>query len=255
MCLLVVVSRVIPGWPLVVAANRDERLERPTAAVGSLRSGPPRTMGGRDLLAGGTWLAVNEHGVVAGLTNRPAPQGLPPGRRSRGEIPLALSAASSAGAAVGRFVDASQAGEFNPCWVLVGDRNALFYLDLTQDQQTDPVALGPGLHVLENKPLGDPSAKVERVAGLLDGLDNCPGDEVTARLRRVLGDHALTVAGVDGDEEAQRLAQVSACCVHTEDYGTRSAMIIRAPAATAAPPQVWAADGPSCENPLLAKSF
>ena len=39
-----------------------------------LRGGGPRILGGRDEVAGGTWLAVNEHGVVAGLTNQPAGQ-------------------------------------------------------------------------------------------------------------------------------------------------------------------------------------
>ena len=57
-----------------------------------LAESDPRILGGRDEKAGGTWLAVNEHGVVAGLTNRPAPDGADPARRSRGEIPLALAA-------------------------------------------------------------------------------------------------------------------------------------------------------------------
>jgi len=255
MCLLVVVSRLIPGWPLVVAANRDERYERPSAGVASLRPRPPRTIGGRDLRAGGTWLAVNEHGVVAGLTNRPAPQGLPAGKRSRGEIPLALTEASSARTAVADFAAASPPGEFNPCWVLVGDRNALYYIDLTQPQRVEPRELGPGIHVLENKPFGEPSAKVQRVAAMLDGLGALGVDEVVERLRQVLRDHTLTLTGVEGDAEAQRLVQVSSCCVHTEDYGTRSAMLIRTPSSPAEPPQVWAADGPSCEHALNETSF
>ena len=51
--------------------------------------------GGRDLMAGGTWLAVNDHGVVAGLTNKPAEEGRDPSKRSRGEIPLALTSTPS----------------------------------------------------------------------------------------------------------------------------------------------------------------
>ena len=70
MCLLVVVSRMVPEWPLIVAANRDEQYARPADPVTVLRE-RPRTLGGRDRLAGGTWLALNEHGVVAGLTNQP----------------------------------------------------------------------------------------------------------------------------------------------------------------------------------------
>ena len=48
-------------------------------------------LGGRDELAGGTWLAVNEHGVVAGLTNQPAAVGRDASKRSRGEMPAGAS--------------------------------------------------------------------------------------------------------------------------------------------------------------------
>ena len=53
MCLLVVVSRLDPGAPLVVGANRDERLDRPAAAMTVLRPADPRILGGRDEEAGG----------------------------------------------------------------------------------------------------------------------------------------------------------------------------------------------------------
>ena len=56
-----------------------------------LDEGPPRIVGGRDELSGGTWLAVNQHGVCAGLTNQPLGEAKDPSRRSRGELPLALA--------------------------------------------------------------------------------------------------------------------------------------------------------------------
>ena len=46
---------------------------------------------------------------------------------------------------------------------------------------------------------------------------------------------------------------LSACCVHTEPYGTRTSMLIRVP--DAGEPEVWASDGPSCVNPLVRVSF
>ena len=52
MCLLVVASRVVAGEPLIVGANRDEVLERPSTAVTVLDAGPPRILGGRDELSG-----------------------------------------------------------------------------------------------------------------------------------------------------------------------------------------------------------
>ena len=67
--------QTVPGAPLIVAANRDELYERPSVAMTVLRQGGPRILGGRDELAGGTWLAVNEHAVVAALVNQPSAEG------------------------------------------------------------------------------------------------------------------------------------------------------------------------------------
>ncbi|HTT87249.1 MAG TPA: NRDE family protein, partial [Acidimicrobiales bacterium] len=160
MCLLVVVFGVDPGAPLVVGANRDERLARPATAMGVLRPDPPRILGGRDFEAGGTWLAVNRHGLVAGLTNRPVPDGRDPTKRTRGELPLALVRHLSADRAVEAFVEAVRPSDYNPAWLLVGDRVSLFAIDMTAGARPVVSELGPGVHVLENNPLGAPSAKV-----------------------------------------------------------------------------------------------
>ena len=55
-CTLAIYTRVLPGLPLVVAANRDEFYARPASGP-TLLASEPRIVGGRDLLAGGTWLA------------------------------------------------------------------------------------------------------------------------------------------------------------------------------------------------------
>src|SRR4029077_11100020 len=117
----------------VVAANRDEKLDRPAVAVTVLRPSGPPILGGRDLLAGGTWMAVNEHGLVAGLTNRPSAAGRDPTKRSRGELPLALAEHESAEGAVDDFVGRFRSDEFNLAWLLVGDRRALFYLAMNEE--------------------------------------------------------------------------------------------------------------------------
>lgn len=254
MCLLIVMSRVVPDWPLIVAANRDERYERPTAALGPLANLGPRTLGGSDLLAGGTWLAVNEAGVVAGLTNKPSPEGRDPTKRSRGDIPLALTSTYSAASAVASFESTFTPGERNPCWALVGDRGSLFYLDLTLPHAVRTVELPPGLYVLENRALGDPSAKAEYVRKAVGGASTGTGD-VPDVLRAVLKDHTVTNPAVDGTDEAQRLAQMSCCCVHGTGYGTRSSMLVCDPLSSIGEPEVWASDGPSCVNPLREARF
>ncbi|MBM3274656.1 MAG: NRDE family protein, partial [Candidatus Sericytochromatia bacterium] len=131
MCLLVALFKQIPGYPLVVAANRDEFLERPAVPMAVLQDTGPRILGGRDELAGGTWLAVNEHGLIAALTNFPSPT-RDPARRSRGELPIALASHRDAKTAAAAFAQAYRPADYNPAWILVGDRESLFYIDFTQ---------------------------------------------------------------------------------------------------------------------------
>src|SRR2546430_6977617 len=105
-----------------MAANRDELYARPAIPMTTLRDHGPRVLGGRDELAGGTWLAVNEHGVVAGLTNKPSPAGRDATKRSRGEIPLAFAAYPSAAEAVESACARLEPAADNPCWALVRGR-------------------------------------------------------------------------------------------------------------------------------------
>jgi uncharacterized protein with NRDE domain len=253
-CLLVFAWQTEPDAPLVVAANRDERLDRPARALCVLRERGPRILGGRDDLAGGTWLAVNEYGVVAGLTNRPAPGGRDPTMRSRGELPLLLAAHRTADAAVAELLDVVVPGRYNPAWLLVGDRHSLWAVELATDLAPAARALGPGVHVLENAALDAPSPKSERVRSLLAGARAERG-LLWPALPGVLVDHVLP-EGADGatfedDDQSPRPAATLAACVHTDGYGTRSAALVRVPEAGDGRPEMLVADGSPCTVPFI----
>jgi uncharacterized protein with NRDE domain len=255
MCLLVVASRIVPAEPLIVGANRDEVLDRPSTPVTVLSPGPPRVVGGRDELSGGTWLAVNRDGVCAGLTNQPLGDAKDPTRRSRGELPLVAVRFPTAREGVERLEREVDPADYNGAWLLVGDRTSLWFVDVT-GAQVRAVELPPGIHVLENRAVDTASAKVDLVReGLGDlvgmwsrsgpdhdsgsGLD---GDTVEAAFRRVLADHRIP----EGDERPN-----SANCVHLDGFGTRSSCVVRiasgAHADGAGPaPRMWVADGPPC---------
>ncbi len=254
MCLLVVVSRLDPGMPLVVGANRDERLDRPATAVTVLREAGPRIVGGRDEEAGGTWLAVNEHGVVAGLTNRPSPSGRDPSKRSRGELPLALAAHRDAPSAVEDLMARVRVAHYNPAWLLVGDRTSLYALDMTGGGSGDPgdggpsvEELGPGVHILENNPLHAASPKEGHVRQLLGDLDALGGAALLERVRSVLMDHTVPEAAAEEGRPVPTLA----ACVHTDTYGTRSSTVVGVPAAPGRQPRLLVADGHPCTSPYL----
>jgi uncharacterized protein with NRDE domain len=246
-CLLVFAWQTEPGYPLMVAANRDERLDRPAHPLRVLRERHPRVLGGRDELAGGTWLAVNEHGVVAGLTNRPSPGGRDPSKRSRGALPLKATDQRSATAAVTELCRRVQPGEYNPAWLLVGDRRSLYYVELAIDRKPAVRELEPGIHVLENAALGEPSPKVDRIRSLVAAID--PGPARWAALSSVLADHTMpdpsALEAYERENIERRLATL-ASCVHTDDYGTRSAALMRVPSVWGATPDILVAAGPPC---------
>ena len=249
MCLLVVVSRLDPGAPLVVGANRDEQLERPATSMTVLRAERPRILGGRDEQAGGTWLAVNEHGVVAGLTNRPSPEGRDPTRRSRGELPLALAAHRDAPGAVAEFAARFHPSDYNAAWLLVGDRSSLYYVDMTAGDQPEVEALPPGVHILENNPLHGPSDKVDHVRALLGEGATSRGGGLVDSVRTVLVDHSAPRPAPGTDP--RRPADTLAACVHTDTYGTRSSSVVRVPADGGERPSVLVTDGHPCRSDFV----
>ena len=84
MCTLIAYLRKGAPFPLIVAANRDEMLSRPSTPP-QLHGGAPACIAPRDQVAGGTWLGLNAHGLFVGVTNR---FGVPKDERrsSRGQL-------------------------------------------------------------------------------------------------------------------------------------------------------------------------
>ena len=231
MCLLIAITGVVPGMPLIVAANRDERRARPTIPMTRLdeADGGVAILGGRDEVGGGTWLATNEAGVVAGLTNRPLRDGPDTAKRSRGELPLALAHHPTAAAAVEAFGTTIDPGAYNPSWLLVADRHDAFFVDMTATDQIAVEHLGPGVHVLENRSLHDPSAKVERVRELLGPVLAGGPTVLVDSLSKLLADHHMPQGEPPPDTGNPRLAMAArAICVHADedDYGSRSSAVI-----------------------------
>lgn len=123
----VVISRDAGGeWPIAIAANRDERLDRPWDGPGAHWPAHPGIVGGRDRHAGGTWMAVRG-GTVAAVLNRPGSLGPAEGFRSRGGLPLAALGHGSAEAAAAAL--AREDGRlFRPFNLLIADAASAWLL-------------------------------------------------------------------------------------------------------------------------------
>src|SRR5258708_34100735 len=159
MCLLVLAWQVHPRYRLIVAANRDEFHERPTAAMAQWPA-PDDIIAGRDLRAGGTWLAMDRARRFGVVTNFRDLQPPAPGAPSRGNlIPDYLRNAAGAE----RYLKELQptAGAYSGFNLLLTDRDSLWYASNRPEQFPSP--LPPGTTGLSNEFLDTPWPKLQRV--------------------------------------------------------------------------------------------
>jgi Transport and Golgi organisation 2 len=152
MCLLAVQYRLVPESPILVAANREEYVDRPSLAP-SIQSGKPRVLCGVDQKAGGTWLGVNQNGLFVGLCNRATHEPLF-GQRSRGLLALDMLRCTSANRAIEKFESESVNNRYEACNLIVADslNGYVIYLD----QQVTVQPLEEGLNIIGARGLNDP---------------------------------------------------------------------------------------------------
>lgn len=150
MCLIVAAWRVHPDWPLIVAANRDEFHRRPASPAGFWDE-RPHILGGRDLEAKGTWMAVSRNGRFAAVTNyRGARE--PSAAESRGALVTRFldSDASAKGYVAGVVERQSRYSGYN---LLACDGAELWW---TSNRDSAPRRLEPGYYALGNLLLDSP---------------------------------------------------------------------------------------------------
>jgi uncharacterized protein with NRDE domain len=172
MCLLAIHFQVCDAAPLLIAANREEFYDRPSLGP-AIQAGPPRVLCGVDARAGGTWLGVNEHGVVAAVTNRPKPH---PGAAPR-LLPAAGVLAPAGPTAVAprsrgllcrellNFRRAADAARFAYEQLATGAYDGANFVCLDADYgavihagaRLEAVELSPGLHILTAGDVNDAS--------------------------------------------------------------------------------------------------
>ncbi|MBV9824349.1 MAG: NRDE family protein [Alphaproteobacteria bacterium] len=127
MCTLVMLRRPEHDWPVLIGANRDEMIARPAKPPGRHWPDRPEIVAGLDVLAGGSWLGLNDWGVAAAVLNRHGSLGPAPGQRSRGELVLEALDHADAVAAVAALSDLDPAAyrTFN---LIVADNRDAFWL-------------------------------------------------------------------------------------------------------------------------------
>ena len=147
MCTVVALVRPGHAWPVILGANRDEMLARAWDPPGPHWPERPGVVAGRDRVAGGTWLGVNRHGVIAAVLNRPGSLGPAPGRRSRGGLPLAALDYPDAARAVAAIA-AEDAAEYRSFNMVVADRHGGWFIRGLEAGRPEVMKLAPGVQMV-----------------------------------------------------------------------------------------------------------
>jgi uncharacterized protein with NRDE domain len=223
MCLLLIALEQHPVYKLVLAANRDEYYDRPTAPA-QFWEGRPGVLAGRDLKAGGTWLGITKTGRLSAITNYRDPAHTKENAPSRGDLVLHFLERDVS--ALQYLEDVSRKGEeYNGFNLLAGSINELSWYSNRGD---GILRLAKGVYGVSNHLLDTPWPKIEKAKNGLRRMLTSTGELHPEDLFEILidqtrpADELLPDTGV-GLEWEKILSPVF---ISSPVYGTRSSTII-----------------------------
>jgi uncharacterized protein with NRDE domain len=241
MCTLVVLNEHIEGFPLIVAANRDERYNRQSSPPEVVYNGRVSLLRPWDHEKDGTWTGIAQDGWFVGLTNQDD------GKHdehmlSRGKVVDACLEAGSHTLAA-RILTKLDSTRYNPFNMVFGRPGAMFLSRVCPGHDLEMEPLAKGIHVISNDCCGNRyQHKVEHAHAVACRLDPKGGiDAVHDELFRMLSDHSHA----RDDDPFQAL------CVHAEEhaFGTRSTSIITV--SNDKDVEYWYSEGHPCQSPGL----
>jgi uncharacterized protein with NRDE domain len=223
MCLINFQWNEHPSYKLIIAANRDEFYERPTAPA-QFWEEEPNILAGQDLLQKGTWLGITKSGKFAALTNYRDPEHMKKGALSRGEIVTNfLTTDLSPEGYLQKLKE--RKNDYVGFNVLVGNTDKLYHYNNVLDERTE---ISPGVHGLSNATLDTPWPKVVKGKKQLK--------EYTAANEKIDPDKLFSI--ISDAEEADDASlpetgvglemerKLSAPFIKMAEYGTRSSTVL-----------------------------
>lgn len=233
MCLVALALAQSRRFPLVLASNRDEFLDRPATGLDWWQppEGGPPLLSGRDLKAGGTWLGLSAAGRLGFVTNVRAPAALRPQAPSRGALVPRWLRGDLGFEAYWRATHGAGYDGFN----LIAADMARGDWYWASNSGGAPRRLDHGVYGVSNAALDTPWPKTERLkerlsAAVAATIEAEPAEALAARLfealadRRLADDAELPATGIALDWERQ----LSATFIRTPDgrYGTRCSTVV-----------------------------
>jgi uncharacterized protein with NRDE domain len=221
MCLIAFAHNHHPYYPFILIANRDEFYNRPTSTLDYWED-HPSIMGGRDLKAKGTWMAMNTSGAFAAITNFRDLQNLRADAKSRGDLPTDFLLKNDS---AGHYLDKvhAEASQYNGFNLLVGSTKELFHYS---NYENTINKVEDGVHGLSNALLDTPWPKlsklktnftqvIEKNFEINDLLDLLADEEKA-------NDEDLPDTGIPLELERS----LSSICIRRPDYGTCCSTVV-----------------------------
>ncbi|WJG07781.1 NRDE family protein [Aliiglaciecola sp. LCG003] len=223
MCILFIAVKQHPQYPLIIAANRDEFHQRPTAPSHFWPT-HPQMLAGKDLQAGGSWMGITRAGRLSALTNVRDPQTINPDAISRGELVTQYLSTEVEQAQYLTTLRAHKAA-YNGYNLLFGEWQNLW----VYNNHSDTVAqLTPGVYGLSNADLNSPWPKINQGVKQLKQHCQQTGPIHPDTLFDILlnqnqaSDDLLPETGIPIEWERK----LSSIFITSSDYGTRSATLL-----------------------------
>lgn len=222
MCLIFLSLNAHPTYKLIVAANRDEFYNRKTQAAEFWKD-HPEILGGRDLEASGTWMAMTKSGKISMLTNYRDPQNIDPNAPSRGKL---VSDYLIENSSPDRYLHAiaNNGKRYNGYNLIVGTSQELWYLSNYREGVSK---ISDGLHGLSNHLLDSPWPKVLR--GNLKFKNTLTQSAITPEAffeilydEQLAPDEQLPQTGLPLDRERA----LSSMFIKTPNYGSRCSTVV-----------------------------
>lgn len=223
MCLIGIAYRTHAKHELVLAANRDEFHDRPSASAAAWAD-HPHIFGGRDLRQKGSWLAVSATGRVAAITNVRRMVPPDPGSPSRGKLVARFlqDTASAAEFAAGLADDAGNYPGFN---LLLYDGSDLRFVTNTPDFRDEPVP--PGIHTVSNATLDTPWPKSRRLHQALEAWSRDNWESFTPLFKALADRTPGAEAELPNTGVGKSLEKLlSAPFIVSPNYGTRCSTVV-----------------------------
>ncbi|WP_203247052.1 NRDE family protein [Sporosarcina beigongshangi] len=223
MCLINIHYGGHSNYKLIIAANRDESYDRPTAQA-SFWVDNPNLLAGRDLVHNGTWLGVTKSGRFAALTNYRDPAEFGVEKKSRGDIVKDFLMENSSPVEFLKTLQ-NHSNEYAGFNLIVGNLDGLFYFSNKKEGIKE---IPMGTHSLSNEFLNTPWPKVvkgkERLRNYVQQHEVIETDALFDILHdtEIASDELLPDTGVGMDLERM----LSPLFIKTPNYGTRCSTVV-----------------------------